>query len=300
MKGSRDISKIIDSFDSSNLRFLIHMSGGEPFLHPKFVELCAALIKKHYISMDTNLTSCLTEDFVKEVDPSRVEFISCSLHISTRKNLKLKEDFIKKFKLLKQSAFNAYATQVMYPEDVIEFDKTFKYFRNAGITILPKIFRGPYREKPYPQAYTREEKEKILLFQKIAQKETKNRYLQSELNKDFIQGDYSFKGLPCSAGRKIIFIEQDGTIKRCHDQDMYLGNIFEGNLKLLEQDKVCGANICHCPYFGLNYASGKPKIITRSPYTNYLEKFVYPYTTPVLKPIRKTLRELINKDHQRN
>ncbi|VVB84497.1 Coenzyme PQQ synthesis protein E [uncultured archaeon] len=47
-----ELTKIIDGFNNLGPVFLIHMSGGEPFLHPDFVELCTGLTKKHCISIN--------------------------------------------------------------------------------------------------------------------------------------------------------------------------------------------------------------------------------------------------------
>jgi len=307
--GSGDISKVIDFFDGSNLKWRVHMCGGEPFLYPKFVELCAGLTKKHYISMNTNLTSSLIGDFVKKIDPRRVRFLSCSLHISTREKLNLKEAFIKKFKLLEQAGFNAYVTQVFHPEIIPEFNKTFEYFGNAGITINPTIFRGRHKGKHYPHAYTQEEASKILFFQRKIRKTNGRYHLHYEPSEEFTKGYLSFKGVPCSTGRKAVIIDQDGRIKRCYDEDTYLGNIFEGKLKLFDTNRVCSAEICRGYDIGLKHACGKFKTIPYPSYptddndagssrTNYMEKFIYPHTTPILKPIRKILRELSHAGSQ--
>ena len=50
--GHENIEQIVDFFDKSDRTWLIHMSGGEPFIHPRFIELCSKLTKKHYISIN--------------------------------------------------------------------------------------------------------------------------------------------------------------------------------------------------------------------------------------------------------
>lgn len=298
--GPSNIDKIIDFFKKTNLKFLIHMSGGEPFLCPDFIKLCEFLTKKHYISINTNLTTNLVYDFAKRIDPKKVEFIHCSLHISERERLNLKEDFIKKFKILEQTGFNIFVSQVMYPENLKEFDKIFNYFKNEGIIIIPKVFRGVYKRKQYPLAYTQKEKEKLSMFRKIKNKERiKNKHIFFSFDKEPIGGLLSFRGLPCSAGKKFIVIEYDGTIKRCWSENTYLGNIFKGQLKLFDKNKPCISEICKCPFFGLAFTSESPRLITKqSPITkqsseNFLEKFVYPHTTPLLKPVRKIIRKIL-------
>lgn len=290
------INKAINFFNKSKFRFLIHMTGGEPFLHPKFVEICKSLTKKHYISISTNLSTHLINDFIKEINPKRVEAINCSLHISEREKLNLKEDFIRKFNDLKESGFNVFANQVMYPEDLKRFDKVFKYFKHRRIIIFPKVFRGIYKKKEYPEAYTKNEEEKLLILRRESSKQKiKNKNLVFQYYNEPINGKLSFKDSLCSAGRKFIIINNDGIIRRCLDENNYMGNIFKGEFKPLKEDKICTAKICHCPYSGLVFASGDPKLITEPPITKFLKRFIYPYTTPFLRPLRKNFQKIFLK-----
>jgi len=58
---------IADCFDRTGKTWQVHMSGGEPFLYPRFVELCMALTRSHYISMNTNLSTANANDFACKV-----------------------------------------------------------------------------------------------------------------------------------------------------------------------------------------------------------------------------------------
>lgn len=290
--GPSNIDKIIDFFDKTDFKFLIHMSGGEPFLCPDFIKLCESLTKRHRISINTNLATGLINELAKRIDPKKVEFIHSSLHISERERLNLKEDFIKKYKTLEQAGFNVFASQIMHPENLKEFDKIFNHFKSKGVIIFPKVFKGAYKGKRYPWAYTQEEKEKIGAFRKMSKlQEMKETLKFLALDKESNDGGFSFKGLPCSAGRKFIAIEFDGALRRCLDDNTYLGDIFKGRLKLFNKDKLCIAKTCSCPYFGLTFACGHPRLLTNPPSKNFLERFVYPFTTPILKPVRKIARE---------
>jgi len=64
-----DAQRIISSFNNSGKIWLIHMSGGEPLLHPDFVDLCKGLTERHYISMNTNLSRQSVYDFCEKIDP---------------------------------------------------------------------------------------------------------------------------------------------------------------------------------------------------------------------------------------
>ncbi|MFQ5647156.1 MAG: hypothetical protein ACE5GM_09520, partial [bacterium] len=154
-----------------------------------------------------------------------------------------------------------------------------------GITIIPVVFRGEYKGRYYPQSYTPGEKEKILSYLK---NESADETFIRE-NQRLVDGDLSFRGLPCSAGRKFIRIDFDGTIKKCPGDNKCLGNIYEGRVKFLSYDETCNLEICRCPYHGLRYASGNPEIIIK-PAKSFWERVVYPVTTPLLKPARKWLQ----------
>ncbi len=251
-----DPKMIVKAFNDTKLTWLIHMSGGEPFLHPDFVNMCKELTKKHYISINTNLSIPNVLDFAKEIDPKRVAFIHCSLHIGERERLKLINKFIEYYHVLKKAGFNIYTTQVMFPPILHKFDETFGFFKNKKIIVRPKIFRGYYNLKHYPKAYIPAERTKLLFYYNLSRKleEISTLHIDPNLDDRLIYGDLSFRGLKCSAGKDFVVIEYNGDVIRCHSERKKLGNIFEGKLNLHKEAKPCGAKICVCPYYGLRYA----------------------------------------------
>ena len=78
------------------------------------------------------------------------------------------------------------------------------------------------------------------------------------IDRIFIEGSPSFKGVKCEAGMKIVTIDYYGTVRRCHSEPFVLGNIFEGHLKLFKKAVLCKSDICTCPYFGFGFAKGNP------------------------------------------
>jgi len=48
---------VVRRFEELDRTCLVHMSGGEPFLFPGFVEMCAGLTRRNWISINTNLAS---------------------------------------------------------------------------------------------------------------------------------------------------------------------------------------------------------------------------------------------------
>src|SRR6476619_7665059 len=59
-----------EAFDATGKRWLIHLTGGEPFVYPNFVDLCARLSQRHFISINSNLAHASVERFASEIDPN--------------------------------------------------------------------------------------------------------------------------------------------------------------------------------------------------------------------------------------
>ena len=270
--GEKDLDKIINSFDETKKTWLIWMTGGEPFLHPRFIELCKRLTKKHYIAMNTNLSSPLVYNFCKEIDPKRVLRLNCSLHITERERLGLKEDFVEKVKLLKERGFKVDISQVMWPPILERFDSIYEEFRKREILITPNSFNGIYNKKRYPEAYTNKDKKKMQYYFNETEKNNKNIIetikpkieINKKLTKNDFSGKLSFQGLPCLAGKNYVTIYHNGDIFRCYDDNTKLGNIFSGEFKLLDKPEMCKAKECNCYYTGLDNCLGEPRVICPS------------------------------------
>lgn len=278
--GHENIDQIVDFFDKSGKTWLIHMSGGEPFIHPRYVELCKKLTKKHFISINTNLTLNTVYDFINEIDPSRVAFLHCALHYNERVKRHKVDLFVDKYKKLRDAGFNAYVTQVFNPPVIPLFQKIAKEFQKEKIIIRPKSFRGLYENKQYPQQYTKEERALFNKYSLLADKHEKigATHVDPNLDRDFIVGDLTFKGMKCGAGRDFVYIRFNGDIVRCHASNKIMGNMFEGTLDLAKDAEVCPFVVCPCPYYGLRFTEGKPKILPHPQVadgTNVAQAFLY-------------------------
>src|ERR1035438_7664723 len=58
----------LEFFNSTGKIWLLHLTGGEPFFHPNFVGLCRTLTSRHFISVNSNLSSHRVRDFAAEID----------------------------------------------------------------------------------------------------------------------------------------------------------------------------------------------------------------------------------------
>lgn len=258
IEGKNDILSIMRFFDSMRLCWHIHFTGGEPFLFTNFLTLCRYITKKHWISLNTNLSSDLVSEFAEGTDPKKVIFVNVGLHIIEREKLGLIEDFITKVRLLQTKGFRVFVSYVMTPNLFQRYQSDFKYFQQHDITIFPKILRTRYLGKVYPDAYTKAERILFKKFSKLAEQQSNvfqedletMPIIDLSLDREFIEGIPSFQGQICLAGKKFVRIWPDGSITRC-DKRTVLGNLYLNKFHLIDEAKPC--DTYSCPYFCIKY-----------------------------------------------
>lgn len=272
--GRREIDAISDFFDSTQLTWLIHMSGGEPLLHPEFVALCRLLTKTHYISINSNMSLKTWDAFMRSMDPERVAFIHASLHYSELTKRRSLPEFLRTTRAVQAAGFSAYVTQVFYPPIIKEFGEIFSYFHRNGIIVHPKIFRGFYRGRLYPQEYSESDRRVFTEFcdRASSMDELPDTPINPDLDSKSLQGFLSFKGSACLAGKRYVRIGYEGNIYRCSMAGSAIGNIFQKKFARLTEAEVCPYRLCPCSYFGLEFANGQPKTVHIGPVLRRLIK----------------------------
>jgi organic radical activating enzyme len=109
------------------------MTGGEPFLYPDFVGLCAALTRSHYISLNSNLPTSKFYQFAYTIDPKKVMVISAAAHISEREKSKNGvERFIEKVVYLQEKGFNVFVSYVTEPSLFPRIEKDFEQWNSMA------------------------------------------------------------------------------------------------------------------------------------------------------------------------
>lgn len=221
-------------FDNTGHKWLIVLSGGEPFVYPEFVELVKALGEKHLVIIGTNL-SLPVDKFIEEIKPESVHSFYASLHLGERERRKFSVDeFLKSAVKLKNAGFKVEIDYVMYPPLIPRFKEIHDRFAKEGLYVEAKVFRGVYKGKIYPESFTEEERNMFYT------------YIPSEVDRAASFGNLSFRHIPCSAGKNLIRIFPSGLITRCPHDNEKLGNLFTGELNLHKKVKNCVVPFCKC------------------------------------------------------
>ncbi len=249
----------LEFFNSTGKTWLLHLTGGEPFFHPDFVRLCEALTSRHYISLNSNLSSSQrVRDFAAKIDPARLQCVHCGVHVEERDRRKGWGNLLANVKVLLERGFPVLASLVMTPAAFAEFPRVATAFTHIGVPLIPKAIRGFHQGRWYPQAYTEAERERFVHFSDEAAcvAETSiwrpgRRTVNPLLDRIHLNGFPDFTGIPCSAGKLFVSIGWDGKIFRC-GQKTVLGDIFERRLNLFSESKPCDDE--YCPYWCMQYS----------------------------------------------
>lgn len=244
------------AFDQTGLTWLLNITGGEPTIYPGFASLCQLLTIKHYLSFNTNLTHPSIVDVANRVDPARVKFINAGLHAEERTRRKGLKLFLKNAACLKESNFPIFVSIVATPEVLSQVDKTIALTETVGFIPIPKLLRGPYKGRLYPQAYSASERATFIQFAARAQ-ESYDSTLQDLPyvfgDEKYVEGIPAFTGRMCGAGSEFIRLEADGKIYRCEVKESnYLGNILNNSFVPRTVKTPCDSEYCF--YFCLRYS----------------------------------------------
>lgn len=254
-----DVQKLAAFFDKSGLTWLLHLTGGEPFHYPNFVELCRLLTRRHRISINTNTDSDHVRTFAATIDPGRVDFINCGLHVQQRQQRRRTDAFIYNVHTLQAAGFDVFVSSVMYPPIFAEFPAIWDWYATQGITIIPKVLQGRHLGRRYPSGYTDAERACFTEYSRRAAEAYADQFARRAepptINPlidafRFLDGLGDFRGQLCEAGHRFVRIRENGDIRRCGPEDV-LGNIVEGRF-----DRRPGPSACteiECPYFCEKY-----------------------------------------------
>ena len=256
--GAYSPDHIARCFDNTGKTWRIHMSGGEPFLYPQYVELAKALSRNHYLSINTNLSTPNVHDFAATVPAERVHAVNATMHVAElEKRERGVRDFMERLLHLQVRGFNVRLMYITYPPLLLRMEKDLEYVRSLGAKDLRiKVFRGWHDGKHYPRDYTVEE---IALMR---------RWPMSDYELAILRGKDRFYGRLCTAGQNAFDMSISGDLTRCSTIPMRHGNLFEESCRFDKKPRPCPAPFCNCPYQGMKFATKK----RASSFTMFREK----------------------------
>ena len=236
--GKHSPEHIAACFERTGKKWRIHMSGGEPFLYPDFVRLCALLSKNHVLSINTNLTTDTVFSWADVIPPDKVRSVNANLHLLERmKREGGCESFIEKMHYLQKKGFRVRMVYIAYPPLMERVEGDLEYFRSMGIALKEvKMFRGPYNGRIYPEAYTEQDRR---LFRKLD---------LTQYERSILDGKTGFQGRPCTTGQNAFHMDVYGNITRCNTVQTQYGNLFLEEYGFDELPMPCPAESCGCPY----------------------------------------------------
>lgn len=263
--------KLASFFDRSGLRWHLHLTGGEPFHYPDFLELCERLTRKHVISVNSNVDSPKVLQFAERINPDQVDFINCAVHLQQRTHRNRLPQFVEHVTALRTSGFDAYVTSVMYPEVFPLFLAHWDALASAGVMPWPKAFRGTYAGKSYPASYTDEERALMVEYSKRAEAFYADQFsLRDERptidpvvdREVFLKGIPDFTNRQCAAGHELVSIDARGRIYRCGNNTR-LGSIVSGDFQRMPPLTPCADHFC--PYYCTKYSIAPPRHLANQP-----------------------------------
>ena len=255
--------KTIDSIkDQARSRgfnsFHFSLSGGEPTLHPGYLDILDRLSEDmgNYTSihMTTNLSRGFSW-FGKYLDKAMVfdrASITASLH---REYVKDRDVFANKLIFLQKYGIKITINMVMVPEIFDQLYDLAKYFNDKDLNVTLKPQSDPHANHVV-EGYT--EDQLAILHNGMPQEDNKKQFMQVRLTDDTGEEWYMdqaerfnafnfncFKGWVCDAGyRSIIIREPCGSIKRSYScSDEPIGNI-ETGFELFKTPQPCISESC--------------------------------------------------------
>lgn len=229
-----ELDGILARFSATGMKFTFGFTGGEPFVYPRFRQICSRIIEHDdfMIALDTNLAIGDIRKFMDTVPPEKIDYIFASTHILERERVGGGLDrFLDNVQILKERGYPVDVNYVMYPPLFDRVESDYQRCLDRGIDLSIKPFKGVYEGRKYPGGYTREQK-KIIRSPSCGGAEGS-------------MGPASYFGLNCRAGRNLIRVLSNGDVVRCAGDFNLLGNIFTG-FELYESPRPCIAKVCPC------------------------------------------------------
>jgi MoaA/NifB/PqqE/SkfB family radical SAM enzyme len=250
-----------EAFDRTGKTWMIHITGGEPTFYPGFAELAALLSRRHYLSLNTNLTGREVAGFAKEVDPARVALVNAGYHPAERHARHGDDLFLRNAAMLKERGFPIMISVVATPEVLADYDAVIAAVAATGLAPMPKALHGHYRGARYPKAYGAEHRAEFRRRSLAAERCYPDLFGHRGLHptidltrdREHLDRRTRYVGQPCAAGKDMVRIDPDGTVHRCAAGMPSMGNLLQGTWERATEAKPCDRS--YCVYFCDKYTA---------------------------------------------
>jgi organic radical activating enzyme len=213
--------------DSPLVITTLECGGGEPTVHPQFADLIRICSSYGPVSFPTNNSQNPKRWLPRET--AHLLFIRAALHPEGEEKL---EKYIENAAYLVEAGCNFLSIFISHPTRIEKIKDYSEKFAAAGVPFTPTNFIGEYEGKQYPHAYTEEERE-LLVYPDLGYVK---HVLLAEPGMTRIR---DFRGVPCRAGFRSLYVTKDGGLRRC----MYDGAPLEAPL---EKPEPCAVSHCGC------------------------------------------------------
>jgi len=237
-----DADAVAAGLDRTGRRWRLHLTGGEPFLHPDILPLCRVLTRRHELSINTNLSTDNVTEFAGTVRPDGIHSVNASIHVGERERRGGGvERFLDRLLELQGRGFRIRLFYVVHPALWSRVARDLDHYRRRGVNeIYLKLFRGRESGRTYPRAYARGERSWLI----------EHGLPSGERN---LLAGARFIGRLCSAGQSGFSIAANGDVTRCDGVADRHGHLREG-IRFNSGPKPCPRLHCTCPYQGYKWA----------------------------------------------
>lgn len=215
----------------SGVPWEVKLSGGEPFVHPGFVEVVRGLVARElFVSVVTNFSRHDIVDPFIDAAADRLRVLSLSLHLEFADL----DRFIARAAAAQQRLPNTASlvvTCVATKQNLPALEALAMRFADVGVRFKVQ----PEKQDRDIVAY--EDDGKALLYR-----------LGGHNGTGHIAHD--FGGQPCWSGSRYFIVDDAGEAYRCYPARRYrverLGNLVQGTLRLHDAARPCLYRSCHC------------------------------------------------------
>lgn len=228
------IEALIRALDATGKIFRISFTGGgEPFMVPNLLDACREIVKKHFISFNSNMAHQSTGAFFEAIDPGRVLMVLASCHIKALERGHLVDRFAENYAICRRRGIPIRAEEVGHPSLIPEAQTYRDLFAAKEVDLHFGPFSGTFEGKPYPQSYTDGELEILGLDTGV-----RTHYVEHNARGGFL----------CNAGYNAAVVRPNGDIFPCDHIHKRMGNIYE-KIEFAENMVRCPVRFCTCPLY---------------------------------------------------